>query len=283
MDSGKVITLYLRDGDAEGVIKCSIMNSIVVLYSFPHTRKKECQEIEHLRHSGIYVLIGTNNNEEMTVYIGQAVTRKNGDGLLRRMSEKHDSISYWTRAIAITTTDNCFGPTEVCYLENQFAEMARKAKRSKVVNGNEPSSGVVTEEMKCKLNEVISLSVLAMSALGCNVFEPLVEDQSRAQDDDLLYYQGKDFDARCVRTDEGFVVRAGSTISKKCAASCPNSALRLREQYSESIDAENKLQVDIVFPSPSGAADFVSGNSVSGNKVWHNADGESLETILLKE
>lgn len=37
---------------------------------------------------------------------------------------------------------------------------------------------------------------------------------------------------------------------------------------------------DILFKSPSGAAKFVSGNSVNGNVSWKTSDGRTLGEVL---
>ncbi len=81
-----------------------------------------------------------------------------------------------------------------------------------------------------------------------------------------------------VRTPDGFVVKKGSLISKKIAKSCPEYAIKKRNQHKGIIGEDYKLLEDILFSSPSGAAGFIFGASKSGNAVWKTSDG-----ILLKD
>ena len=61
---------------------------------------------------------------------------------MRRNPEK----DYWTEAVVFTTSNNSFGPTEISYLENRFCNLAIAANRYEVKNGNDPTSGNITED-----------------------------------------------------------------------------------------------------------------------------------------
>ena len=75
------------------------------------------------------------------VYIGQAGARKNGEGILNRLQEHrlNPNKDYWTEAVAFTTSNNTFGPTEISYLENRFCNMALQAQRYEGKNALEPT------------------------------------------------------------------------------------------------------------------------------------------------
>ncbi|WP_443795451.1 DUF4357 domain-containing protein [Dialister hominis] len=45
------------------------------------------------------------------------------------------------------------------------------------------------------------------------------------------------------------------------------------------MDANHILTEDILLTSPSAAAAFVGGSSLSGNELWKTADGVSLKNI----
>lgn len=146
---GKSINLYLMDGTPTGRIKATLANWTGLTYRIPRTELELCKDLEILKQSGVYFLFGTSDNTgENVAYIGQAGTRKNGEGLLYRLQEhrRNPDKEYWTEAVVFTTSNNSFGPTEISYLENRFCKMAIEANRYLVKNGNDPTPGNLTEE-----------------------------------------------------------------------------------------------------------------------------------------
>lgn len=67
-----------------------------------------------MKQTGVYFLFGTDeeSGKELIYILGQAGVRKNGDGILCRLQEhkRNQEKDYWTEAVAITTTDDTFGP-----------------------------------------------------------------------------------------------------------------------------------------------------------------------------
>lgn len=173
MEVGKTIKLYLMNGTPNGVTKCSLTNWNGLAYRVPRTSIALCKNMDVLKQTGVYFLFGTDDNDDPVVYVGQAGTRKNGEGLYGRVTEPHSSISYWDEAIMFTTTGDTLGPTEISYLENRFYNMALQTKRCKVVNGNNPYSGNVTEETRSELEQFIEYAKLVMGALGYKTLEPI--------------------------------------------------------------------------------------------------------------
>lgn len=292
MTRSKNINLFLMDGDTNKRIKCSLANWTGVAYKIPRTELDKCKEREDLKQSGVYFLFGINEETgENVVYVGQAGARKNGEGILNRLQEHKNNPDkdYWTEAIAFTTSNNTFGPTEISYLENRFCSLANQAKRYIVKNAVEPTKGNITEEKESELEEFIDYAKIIMGTLGHKIFIPLVETSATSTDedgniviDDLLYCSASGAKATGKRTSEGFVVLKGSQISSNLTKSCPDSTLRNRKKYAKNIDANYILTEDILFNSPSAAASFVGGASLSGNASWHNSQGITLKSIEAK-
>ena len=236
--------------------------------------------MEILRQSGVYFLFGTDKDEDSAVYIGQAGSRRNGKGLLYRIQEPHNQISYWTESVVFTTSNNSFGPTEISYLENRFCMMAKEANRYKVKNGNEPNPGNITEEIESELEEFIDYAKIVMGVLGHKIFEPYipadVEEKNVVNGEPTLHMDYKGIHATGRQTSEGFVVLKGSQISPITTKSCPEKTIKDRKKYTDSIDSNYILIADLLFASPSGAAGFIGGASLSGNILWKNNDGKSL-------
>ncbi|AOV98902.1 GIY-YIG nuclease family protein [Dehalococcoides mccartyi] len=289
---GKNINLFLMDGTANGRVKCTLANWTGVAYRIPRTDLEKCRERDDLKQSGVYFLFGTSDQTgENVVYIGQAGVRKNGEGILFRLQEhkRNPDKDYWTEAVVFTTSNNSFGPTEISYLENRFCNLALEAKRYVVKNGNDPTSGHITEEKESELEEFLDYAKIVMGTLGHKVFEPIVatpksapEDSTITQDtsgEPIFHFDRNKGKATGRRTSEGFVIHAGSVVATEMKQSCPEVARRFREKYGDKIDSNGVLTSDVLVSSPSAAAGFVSGSNQSGNIVWKTADGKTLKDV----
>lgn len=277
MAHGKTIKLFLMDSDPNGRIKCSLANWTGVAYKIPRTMLDNCANIDMLKQSGVYFLFGTNQAGDDAVYIGQAGARKNGNGLLLRVKEPHSTIDYWTEAVMLTTTNNSFGPTEICFLENRFCNMAKDAGRCVVTNGNDPTPGNLTEETESELEEFIDYAKIVIGALGLKVLEPFVSPLVDTEPVFHMEYNGAKASGK--RVADGFVVLKGSTLNPNIAAKCPEKAKRDREKYDAVID-NYTLTADALLTSPSAAAAFVGGASLSGNAKWKDENGGTLGAYL---
>ena len=187
---GKSINLYLMDGEANGRIKCTLANWTGVAYKIPRTELDKYKDRDDLKQSGVYFLFGISDDTgENVVYIGQAGSRKNGEGILFRLQEhkRNPDKGYWSEAVVFTTSNNSFGPTEISYLENRFCNLATEANRYFVKNGNAPTSGNITEEKESELEEFIDCFLHKL-------FEPVVaksflaEDQQSSADEEPMFY-----------------------------------------------------------------------------------------------
>lgn len=278
----KTIQLYLMDGDVTGRIKCTIGSWTGVLYKIPRSDLEKCKDREHLKQTGVYFLFGTDEDTgNELIYIGQAGARKNGDGLLCRLQEhkRNPEKDYWTEAVAITTTDDTFGPTEMNYLENRFRNLALQSKRYIVKNANEPNFGNVSEEKESELEAFIDNVEIIIGALGYKVFAPLENDAANKKDDDLLYYKTAKVDAIGRITPNGFVLLKGSKIRIDAQTACRDYIVETRKKHSDKINSDGITTDDIIFNSPSGAACFVLFGSVNGMDVWKNKAGKSIKQL----
>ena len=286
---GKSINLYLMDGTANGRFKCTLANWTGVAYKIPRTEIDKCKERHDLKQSGVYFLFGisdqTGNN---VVYIGQAGARKNGEGLLYRLQEhkRNPDKDYWTEAVVFTTSNNSFGPTEISYLENRFCKLATEAKRYIVKNGNDPTLGNITEEKESEMEEFVDYAKIIMGTFGHKVFEPLVASSPAPvinpptiDKEPKLYLSTTKANAIGSRTNEGFVVFKGSTVSATPTKSCPDTISRLRKQYIERVNSEGTLLEDTLFSSPSAAAGFVTYSSANGLTMWVTESGKTLKEL----
>ena len=290
----KNINLFLMDGDATGRIKCTLANWTGVAYKIPRTDIDKCKDREDLKQCGVYFLFGVSDDTgENIAYIGQAGIRKNGEGILYRLMEhkRNPEKDYWTEAVVFTTSNNSFGPTEISYLENKFCNLAIAANRYTVKNGNDPSPGHITEEKESELEEFVEYAKLVMGTLGHKIFVPLTttaptaDDSNNTDSEDLELFltrriQKIDFtvEAAAKQTSEGFVVLKGSKIapsSDNDSTISPGNSQKRKDCKIEN----NILQEDVLFNSPTSAAQFVTGKSSNGLVSWKNKEGKTLSEL----
>lgn len=282
----KTIQLFLMDGEPTGTIKCSIDGTTCIAFKINRDDLDKCKDRKELKQSGIYFLFGgtTNDSAKEVAYVGQAAVRKNGEALLTRLREHNSKKDYWNEAVVFTTTDDSFGPTEISFLEHYFYDLAIKANRYIVKNGNDPMTGNISEEKKCTLEEFGYNASLILSALNYKVLVPLIEKKSNKKSDKFFYLErtiqktGITVKATGQQTREGFVVFKGSYISSKDMKRIPRKIQQLRK--TAKIDKDRILQEDLLFSSPSYAAAFVVGGNTNGLTDWKNKDGVPLKNLI---
>ena len=297
MARGKSINLFLMDGDANGMIKCTLANWIGIAYKIPRTSLDKCKNRTDLKQTGVYFLFGVSDTTgKPVVYVGQAGNRKNGEGILNRLLEhkRNPKEDYWTEAVVFTTSNNSFGPTEISYLENRFCNLAVDAKRYEVKNGNDPSLGNITEEKESELEDFIEYAELMMGTLGHKVFIPYTSPAATAvaapdtcsalDNDEPEMYLSRAIKKSSItvkatgrQTSEGFVVLKGSIISPDDDNTIPPGVKKLRQ--ASQIDSDHVLQEDVLLGSPSSAAMFVIGKSSNGWTAWKTSDGKTLHDL----
>lgn len=297
MKHSKNFNLFLMDGEVTGRIKCTLSNWTGLAYKIPRSYLDKCRDRQDLKQSGIYFLFGKNENGEDEVYIGQAGIRKNGEGVLFRVAEHLKDDTYFSDAVMLTTQNNSFGPTEISYLENKFTNMAIEIDRFKVRNNNDPNPGNVTEEKESELEDFIEYSKMVLGVLGYKVFVPIVDAKKQESSDEKceerkleLFLSWKSrksnrrIEAKCKRTDEGFVVLKDSMIEENDSPTIPRSIKELRDtcrRNNEIIDG--RLCKNYLFNRPSYAATFVLGVSVNGRAAWKTEDGRTLKELEEEE
>ncbi|WP_251421369.1 GIY-YIG nuclease family protein [Veillonella agrestimuris] len=282
MVKGKSVNLFLIDGEVTGRIKCTLANWTGVVYKIPRSLLAESKSIAALQQSAIYMLFGTNDNNEPLVYIGQAGVRKNEDGALRCLME-HDTDGdkdFWNEAIVLTTSNDSFGPTDLNYLENRYFNLALETKRYKLFNNAEPNKGNVTEEKVSELEGYIEFSNLPIGLLGKKFLTPIdetTEDLSKV--DRRLYLSQRvgveDIKGFARETNEGFLLLKGSKVSRKWAPKLSEVLKSKRDAVPK--DKNNCILEDIMFTSPSAAAMFLTGQSTNGLIAWKTKKGITLK------
>ena len=288
----KNINMFLMDGEVTGKIKCTLSNWTGVIYKIPRIQLGDLKSRDEMKQSGIYFLFGRDEDKQKDVtYIGQATTRKNGEGVLLRIQEHTRDIhaDYFNDVIILTTQNNSFGPTEISYLENKFTQLAKEAGRYIVKNSNDPNPGNVTEEKESELNEIVENTLMIIGTLGYRVFIPMTKKVSQDLTDNHSTYlylkrktkkSNKVIEATCERTTEGFVVLEGSQVEIKDSPYLPASLKEMRQNLIASrVIQDGVLKEKQLFSSPSYAAAFLLGMQTNGRTDWKDQDGRTLKEL----
>ena len=288
----KNINMFLMDGEVTGKIKCTLSNWTGVIYKIPRIQLGDLKSRDEMKQSGIYFLFGRDEDKQKDVtYIGQATTRKNGEGVLLRIQEHTRDIhaDYFNDVIILTTQNNSFGPTEISYLENKFTQLAKEAGRYIVKNGNDPNPGNVTEEKESELDEIVENTLMIIGTLGYRVFVPMTKKTSQDLTDNHSTYlylkrktkkSNKVIEATCERTTEGFVVLDGSQVEIKDSPYLPASLKEMRQNLIASqVIQDGVLKEKQLFSSPSYAAAFLLGMQTNGRTDWKDQDGRTLKEL----
>ena len=284
--------MFLMDGEVTGKIKCTLSNWTGVIYKIPRIQLGDLKSRDEMKQSGIYFLFGRDEDKQKDVtYIGQATTRKNGEGVLLRIQEhtRDTHADYFNDVIILTTQNNSFGPTEISYLENKFTQLAKEAGRYIVKNGNDPNPGNVTEEKESELDEIVENTLMIIGTLGYRVFVPMTKEVSQDLTDNHSTYlylkrktkkSNKVIEATCERTTEGFVVLEGSQVEIKDSPYLPASLKEMRQNLIASqVIQDGVLKEKQLFSSPSYAAAFLLGMQTNGRTDWKDQDGRTLKEL----
>ena len=284
--------MFLMDGEVTGKIKCTLSNWTGVIYKIPRIQLGDLKSRDEMKQSGIYFLFGRDEDKQKDVtYIGQATTRKNGEGVLLRIQEhtRDTHADYFNDVIILTTQNNSFGPTEISYLENKFTQLAKEAGRYIVKNGNDPNPGNVTEEKESELDEIVENTLMIIGTLGYRVFVPMTKKVSQDLTDNHSTYlylkrktkkSNKVIEATCERTTEGFVVLEGSQVEIKDSPYLPASLKEMRQNLIASrVIQDGVLKEKQLFSSPSYAAAFLLGMQTNGRIDWKDQDGRTLKEL----
>ena len=83
--------------------------------------------------------------------------------------------------------------------------------------------------------------------------------------------------------EKRFIIRKGSTVSENIAYSATFRAAKNIEKQRKDVIKNNKVIKDVIFKSPSTAANFVTGRSTNGLIAWKDENGKKLKELLKDE
>lgn len=275
----KTIQMYIFDGNPNGRIMCELSNWNGRIYKISRNDISEFGQRPDAEHTGIYFLFGKDEQNNGTVYVGEA------EKIFTRLKQHLSDKDYWNDCVAVISKDNLLNKAHVKYLENKFFLLAQNSGRASIINSTTPTPSSISEYDEAMLEEFISNAKLLVNTLGYKVFES-VEDSKPSQ---TLFSISAARGARAqgIIVADGFAVLKGSIVAVTTVPSMPDSLLRLRETLYQKgvIDKNHQFTKDYIFTSPSLAAAIVMGRNANGRTEWKSADHKTLKELeeLLNE
>lgn len=278
MKFGKTIKIFLIDGDPNGRMTCELSNWTGKAYKIPRIKVKDCVDRVDLFNTGVYLLLGKDEEGQDQVYIGEAET------ILKRLTQHLTQKDFWNEAIVFVSKDENLNKAHIKYLENRLYEIAKASNRYRIENTVTPTQSSISEADRAEMEEFLENIKLLVNTLGHKVFEEKREFKTKAklQQEIFIIVAPRGANAQGEPTSEGFVVLKGSKIANSTVASFPSSMQKLRQELiDKKIVVQNddcyELMDDYIFSSPSTAAAIVMGRSANGLIEWKLPNGRTLK------
>lgn len=277
MSFSKTIQMFIFDGNPNGRIMCELSNWNGRVYKISRNELLEFSKRIDSENTGVYFLLGKNENNIDTVYIGEA------EKMLYRLKQHLKDTEYWNDCIAVISKDNLLNKAHVKYLENKFYLLAKEAGRAIVINNNTPTCSSISEYDEAMLQEFISNTKLLVNTLGYKIFDT-IEDSSMKRKNNQIYFYTKSSrgaNATGIVVADGFAVLKGSFIATSTVPSMSVNLIQLRNNLIEKeiINADFQFIKDYIFTSPSLAAAVVLGRNANGRTEWKTEDNITLKSI----
>lgn len=280
---GRSIRIYLSDGSPSGLRHVEIANWSGQAIACPRSRFSELKNWEESQRPGVYFLLEKHATDgKNTVYVGES------ENVFRRLTEHDRKKDFWNEVIIFTSKDENLTKSHIKYLESRLTDLAMKADRYIVENGNKPPESLLPRADRDAMEEYMHNVKILLGTLGHRLLEPINVEEEKDDFDTLigrtLYFCVNGLTAQGKLSDEGFVLLKDSEVSLQTSASIPDKMSQLREKLIADnilIPKNDRLVLskDIVLSSPSYAAALVAGTSRSGPQSWKDRTGKTLKSL----
>ena len=276
MKFGKTIKIFLIDGEPNGRMSCELSNWSGKAYKIPRIKIKDCSDRNDLTSTGVYLLLGKDEEGKDLVYIGEA------ENILKRLNQHLSQKDFWNETISIISKDENLNKAHVKYLENRLHNIALNAKRYKVENSIIPTQSSISESDRAEMEEFIENIKMLVNTLGHKVFDEKREIKKKQIIDRFYIKSARGADATGELTSDGFVVYKGSKATNSITASMGFNLINFRKKLMDNGIFTDKIDFlefseDYLFSSPSTAAAIVMGRNANGLLEWKLENGKTLK------
>ena len=261
--SGKLIRLFLVDGNPSGLRTVELQNMTIYTTIFPRTKLKEFLQRDESAKAGCYILLGDDigNAGELSVYIGEG---ENVGNRLRQHAKGNKQKEFWNEAIVFTSKDDYITKTQIQYLESELLRLASEAENVSIYNGNQPNKPNLSEVDTAEMKQFLEVIKLILSSIGIVILESKkkIHNSDNSEKQQIVFeFSSKGAKGQMVIEEDQFVVLKGSTAVIEDRPSAVNSIKSMREKLvNKNILRKNTdnsfyvFQENYAFNSPSYAA-----------------------------
>lgn len=292
MPIGKSIRIYLADATVTGIRYAELVNWTGHAIACPRNRLNELKNWPESSKPGIYFLFeGRFGSSKPTAYIGES------ENVAQRLTNHDRKKDFWSEAVIFTSKDENLTKAHIKYLESALVCLSKNADRYELENGNTPSESSLPRADRDAMKEFIENVRMVLGTLGYSILEPILKSKGSSEgiveSSDLnesenvlrnLFFTVNNLSAQGAVTDEGFVLKKGSQLSKSNSESMPGKLSTTKEKLL--VDGVLKdegaylvASEDILFNSSSYAAAIVAGTSRSGPQSWKTTTGKTIKKV----
>lgn len=284
--SGKLIRLFLVDGNPNGLRTLEISNMTIYATVFPRTKLKEFLKRDEAKKPGSYILLGENleNPTEIIAYIGEG---EPVESRIKAHATGRHQKDFWDEAIVFTSKDDYITKTQIQYLESEIHKLALEAGKVTLDNAQIPTKPNLSEVDNSEIKQFLDGVKLILSSVGIDILESpkIIKNEIEQSNEKIYHFTIKGATAQMKIQDEKFIVLQGSTavIENRNSAGEPIVKMRKRLETEGVIEKNqsNTLYIfkeDYIFNSPSYAASVIAGGEENGRTQW-KYKGRNLRQI----
>lgn len=272
MKTGKLISMYLIDGNPDGIICTYLSNWTGQAIKIPKLLIENVKSRKEINRPGIYLLF-YEKEEIIEIYVGES------ENIYKRLLQhiKDDKKENFYEIIAFSSKDDDLTKSHIKYLEYRLITELEKNSKYFLKNLNINTKPHIPEMYIAVLEEYFKNIKILLPTLGYSLFF----ERNRCEEKELQY-DSKDFIAKGILTKKnGIIVLKGSGLKIEIKDSMNQGYRNLREKLIKLgvIDIKKGIFIkDWEFNSPSAAAVIISGMAINGRKKWLYK-GKTLEEI----
>lgn len=292
MTIGKSIRVYLADSTVTGIRYAELVNWTGHAIACPRNRLNELFSWPETAKPGVYFLFESRYGDlKPLAYIGES------ENVLQRITSHDRNKEFWSEVIIFTSKDENLTKAHIKYLESTLVYLSKKADRYQLENGNTPPESSLPRADRDAMVEFVENARMVLGILGYSILEPILHAKNINHPNSLYEKTSNDFElledltftvnnliALGAATNEGFVLKKGSQLSKTNTESIPgklaNIKARLLQEGALKDVGENLVSTeDILLSSSSYAAAIVAGTARSGPQSWKASTGKTMKQI----
>ncbi|MCK9606496.1 MAG: GIY-YIG nuclease family protein [Methylomonas sp.] len=292
MAIGKSIRIYLADATATGIRYAELVNWTGHAIACPRSRLNELPKWPEASKPGVYFLFESRFGDSKPIaYVGES------ENVLQRLTSHDRNKEFWNEVIIFTSKDENLTKAHIKYLESVLVCLAKQADRYQLENGNNPPESSLPRADRDAMEEFVVNVRMVLGVLGYPILELILQTKYVEEREGLvsaentrinplseLTFTVNNLIAKGAATNEGFVLKQGSLLSKTNSGSIPGKLADIKAQLLKTgylkEDGDKLVATDdILLSSSSYAAAIVAGTSRSGPQSWKSANGKTMKQI----